>query len=106
MLDKETIDGSVFCILPDGSTALHHLHSQADVIEQIFKNNLTDPDDITSTKNDIPFVRNIDSYSPLDICLNQGEISTADLILRYLGGFGFDHHSRTIDNALPKIIEL
>jgi len=54
---------------------------------------------------EIPFLQNVDGISPMDLCLKHGQFTTADLMLKYLKHYPFDHHSRALESALPHLVE-
>jgi hypothetical protein len=41
----------------------------------------------------------------MHICKEQQDIRTIDLMLKYLSGYGIDHHSRAMTDIIPFMVE-
>jgi hypothetical protein len=53
----------------------------------------------------IPLIKNFKGESPLHIAYRKSDFKSIDIMLKYLSGYGIDHHSRAIEDLLPSLIE-
>jgi len=103
-IDKQTFECLLLNILPTGQSVLHYSHKRPDIIQAIFKRLHNNPDNPSEISFMVPFMQDVNGKSPLDFCLNCNEMSTANVMLKYLQHYPFDHHSRSIENSLPTLV--
>jgi len=104
-IDEASFMNMLYNITPTGLTILHQAHNDYELIDDIFKAIHPDPENPATYTMEIPFLQNVDGISPMDLCLKHGQYTTADLILKYLKHYPFDHHSRALESALPHLVE-
>lgn len=95
----------VYNILPGGDTILHKLFNNGEIITQIFQIAHPNPDKIMQMKFHVPFIKNLEHESPMHKCKQKQDIRSLNNMLKYLSGYGIDHHSRAITDLMPFIVE-
>lgn len=104
-IDNEQVQRLIYNILPGGNTFLHILADKSDVIETIFDICQPNSEDRSEIKYEVPFLVNFEGKSPMDILNEKKDYKGLDMMLQYLAGYDFDHHSRAIYHTLPILIE-
>ncbi len=66
-IDTDQIQRLIYNILPGGNTFLHKLAGKGDVLEAIFKVCHPDPEDRSKVLYEVPFLKNFEHQSPIDI---------------------------------------
>ena len=59
----------IYNMLPGGNTAIHLLYKKGDVIKRIFEICHEENPDIGKEKYEVPFLRNLNGFSPIHLCL-------------------------------------
>lgn len=62
-------------------------------------------EDRSEVKYEVPFLVNFEGKSPMDILNEKKDYKGMDMMLGYLAGYDYDHHSRAIHHTLPVLIE-
>jgi hypothetical protein len=105
-IDDEQLKNIALVILPGGTTVFHYLYDKMEVIEKIFSSPLKDERDVFSEKQyEIPFLPNCKNHSPINICVERQDFRCVNLMLEFLSGYSYDHHSRCIVDSFPIFIE-
>lgn len=53
----------------------------------------------------MPIIPNFDGDTPLHVAKKQLDYKSLDVMLKYLKGYGIDHHSKEIKDLLPHLID-
>jgi len=53
----------------------------------------------------VPFLRNLDGKSPMDLLNENADYRSMNMMLEYLSAYEVDHHSRAINEILATCIE-
>lgn len=79
---------------------------QVDDIQELFKLSIVDPADVSTIRNHVPIIKNFDQKTALHIAFKEKQdFKSVDIMIKYLSGYGVDHHSRAIVEILPEFIE-
>lgn len=105
LIDNSQIELLCYNILPGGNTVLHMLCRNYEQIKRIFEVAHPNEENFSQISIHIPFIQNLEHKSPMHICKEEQDIKTMDTMLRYLSGYGLDHHSRAIIDIIPSAIE-
>jgi hypothetical protein len=81
------------------------LSDKSDVIEAIFEICQPNAEDSSDIKYEVPFLTNFEGKSPMDLLNEKKDYKGLDMMLGYLSGYDYDHHSRAISKILPVLIE-
>lgn len=76
------------------------------MITGLFEKALTDPKDVQSLQYSIPYLESSNRECPIRKCIEAEKIKELNVFLKYLSGYGPDHHSRNIGKFLPYIVEM
>ncbi len=100
MDDKST---KLLCynILPNCDTIMHKLSSNYPAQLKLFQIAHRNEDKPEEMQFPIPFILNFYDESPIHLV----ESKAIDMMLRYLKGYGIDHHSREINDHMPELIK-
>ena len=104
-IDNEQVQRLIYNILPGGETFLHKLADKSDVIETIMDICHPNAEDRSEITYEVPFLVNFEGKSPMDILNEKKDYKGLDMMLQYLAGYDFDHHSRAIFHTLPTLLE-
>lgn len=96
----------MFTILPGGQTALHRLYRESDIIDYLYKQALSNKDDVSSLRYSVPYLKDMVGNCPVSLCREKDSLKSLNFIIKYLSGQGIDHHSRLIYKHLPYILEM
>eukprot|EP00347_Sterkiella_histriomuscorum_P010531 403375928 len=101
-LDPGMIQLILYNILPGGNTVFHKLYKSQEKISKIFR--MSHPN--KEIMYHVPFLQNIQEYSPFDLSLNlsQNDYKSIFSNLLYLKLYPMDHHSRAIKSVYHVMI--
>ena len=83
-------------IVPSQDCILHFLN-----YDELRNLHLKVLDEKGKPRIEIPFTKNRNGETALDIAIKNEDPKTTNLLLNYLKGFDIDHHSRLIVDQLP-----
>ncbi|CDW79381.1 UNKNOWN [Stylonychia lemnae] len=101
-LQENVVREILYNILPGGNTVLHLLCDQHEELTKLLY--LAHPQG-KEIKFHMPFISNLDGESPIHICLKKQAFKSIDILLNCLSLYPTDHHSRTIKDLYPNLIE-
>lgn len=104
-IDNEQVQRLIYNVLPGGNTFLHVLADKSDVIETILDICQPNAEDRSEIKYEVPFLVNFEGKSPMDILNDQKDYKGLDMMLQYLSGYDYDHHSRAMQTVLHVLVE-
>ena len=92
-VDEEELAKMAYLILPDGRTMFHILAYNPPVLRKVLAKT-----EICGclAYMDIPIMLDVNMDSALDLLLRKKDLNTIDLLLKYMGKQGIDHHSRAL----------
>jgi len=90
----------VYNIFPWCNTVLHYAASKPDIIKELYEYSEMEDEEF-----EVPFLNNLDTISPMHLCMTNKEFKTADLLFEKLANAPLDHHSRAVVNTLSIAID-
>ena len=93
----------LYNITPNGNTFLHLLNKRGDVIADIMK--IAHGPEKGEIKYHVPFLFNFEQESPMDMFFQAQDFRTMNTVIHYLSYYGYDHHSRVIQDTLPMMLQ-
>eukprot|EP00347_Sterkiella_histriomuscorum_P017370 403349643 len=104
-IDNEQVQRLIYNILPGGNTFMHVLADKSEVIEEILDVCQPNAEDRSEIKYEVPFLVNFEGKSPMDILNDKKDYKGLDMMLQYLAGYDYDHHSRAMQTVLHVLVE-
>ena len=104
-IDNEQVQRLIYNILPGGNTFMHVLADKSEVIEEILEVCQPNAEDRSEIKYEVPFLVNFEGKSPMDILNDKKDYKGLDMMLQYLAGYDYDHHSRAMQTVLHVLVE-
>ena len=80
------------------------MSDKSDVIEAIYDICQPNAEDRSEIKFEVPFLVNFEGKSPMDLLNEKKDYKGLDMMLGYLSGYDYDHHSRAISEIIPNLI--
>ncbi len=99
----------LFVILPDGSTLLHKIIKNFEALEFIHSKIINEElvkNPIENIGKNVPYVKNLDGQTPLDVAIEGKDGRSADKIIQIIKGLSFDSHFDETAPALEAIFKM
>ena len=91
-------------IFPNCQTLFHYLVENPLQLQKVFER-LNSLYKETRERLEVPFIKNLDGFTPLHLLMQKNDSKTINFLLLELKNYGFDHHSRYIANIWDGIIK-
>ncbi len=104
-VDEQQAEALCYNILPGGNTYVHKLAQSCEALEGLYKIAQPNDDDLTEHFFHVPFICNFEQKCAMHICVENHDFRVLDVLLKYLSGYGIDHHSRAICEILPILVD-